>query len=86
MTKYIEKYETSVAEHKYREICTRFGCYLYSSQHSFEQLNNKTVYIYLLSFVDPNALTKTVTSVVLGHWLREKPSSGPCGCWEPEDC
>ena len=35
--------------------------------------------------IDPNALTETVTPVVLGHWLKEKPSSGPHGNWEPDE-
>jgi len=34
---------------------------------------------------DPNALTETVTPVVLGHWLKEKPASGPRGCWDPNE-
>ena len=46
--------------------------------------------IYLWKFwtfflLDPNALTENVTPVVLGHWLKEKPASGPCGCWEPNE-
>lgn len=41
--------------------------------------------LLIFFLIDPNALTETVTPVVLGHWLKEKPASGPRGCWDPNE-
>ena len=41
--------------------------------------------LWTFFLLDPNALTETVTPVVVGHWLKEKPASGPRGCWEPNE-